>query len=273
MGKSAMDNLRGMEQLGMSAADPFGVQAATSPAFNAERERIARQQTAANATDAPLMEATAGIAGNVSGQVLQAIAGGTALRGAGAIDSMVPQTYRGAALAGAAQGAVQPLDDTQGQDQRLLNAGVGAGAGVVGQAVPAAVGGGVRTLRGLVDPLTDGGQSRIIANTINRFGHGGNMTPQASAVPGVQPTLAEATGNAGIGQLQRAVTDSGAADGTLNQFVQRGLENNAARVGAVRGVAGTPDDLAQAVTNRSDAADALYGRAATSDQMRLSLAQ
>jgi hypothetical protein len=87
------------------------------------------------------------------------------------------------------------------------------------------------------------------------------MAPEASAVPGVQPTLAEATGNAGIGQLQRAVTDAGAGDGTLNQFVQRGLENNAARVSAVRGVAGTPDDLAQAVANRGDASGALYQKA------------
>jgi hypothetical protein len=123
------------------------------------------------------------------------------------------------------------------------------------------VGTGARTIRSLVDPLTDNGQSRIIANTINRFGQGGNMTPQASAVPGVQPTLAEATGNAGIGQLQRAVTDAGAADGTLNQFVQRGLENNAARVNAVRGVAGTPEDMAQAVADRGDAAGALYQKA------------
>ena len=166
---------------------------------------------------------------------------------------------------------MQPLDDTQGQGQRILNAGLGAGAGVVGQAIPAAVGSAGRTIRGLIDPLTDSGQNRIIANTINRFGQGGNMTPQASAVPGVQPTLAEATGNAGIGQLQRAVTDAGAADGTLNQFVQRGLENNAARVNAVRGVAGTPDDLESALAQRTDAANVLYDRAGTTDQLRRDL--
>ena len=97
------------------------------------------------------------------------------------------------------------------------------------------------------------------------------MSPQASAVPGVQPTLAEATGNAGIGQLQRAVTDAGAADGTLNQFVQRGLENNAARVNAVRGVAGTPDDLENAIARRTDAANVLYDRAGTTDQLRRDL--
>lgn len=128
-------------------------------------------------------------------------------------------------------------------------------------------------MRALVDPVTDSGQQRIIANTVARFGQGGNLTPTASAVPGVQPTLAEATGNAGIGQLQRAVTDAGAADGTLNQFMQRGLENNAARVNAVRGVAGSADDLERAVAQRQGAANSLYGQAATTDAMRQDLAK
>lgn len=103
------------------------------------------------------METGAGLAGNVSGQAMQAIGAGGILKGAGVIDSMVPQTYRGAALAGAVQGAVQPLDNTQGQGQRLLNAGYGAGAGIAGQAIPAAVGAGARTLRSMVDPITDSG--------------------------------------------------------------------------------------------------------------------
>lgn len=166
---------------------------------------------------------------------------------------------------------MQPLDNTQGQGQRLLNAGIGAGAGMAGQAIPAVVGGGARTIRGLVDPVIDSGQDRIAANTFIRFGLGGNMTPEASAVPGVQPTMAEATGNAGIGQLQRALADADPA--ITNQFVQRGLENNAARVAAVRGVAGTPEDLAQAVTNRADAANVQYGNAMSTDNMRLSLLQ
>ncbi len=99
------------------------------------------------------------------------------------------------------------------------------------------------------------------------------MTPAASAVPGVQPTLAEATGNPGLGQLQSAVRDAGQADGTLNAFVQRGLDNNAARVAAVRGVAGTPDDLAEAIAQRQGAADSMYGRAAASDAQRIDVAQ
>lgn len=284
MGKSVVDNVQG---LGEAATQVIGrvlqptreytkLAGISSPLVSGldnANNALRQQQTQANATDAPLMNTKSGIAGNITGQVMQAIGTGAALKGAGVIDSVIPQTYRGAALAGGAQGAVQPLDSTQGEGQRLLNTAVGAGGGVVGQAIPAVVGAAGRSIRGLIDPLTDSGQSRIVANTINRFGQGGNMTPTPSAVPGVQPTLAEATGNPGIGQLQRAVTDSGAGDGTLNQFVQRGLDNNAARVAAVRGVAGMPDDLTQAVTNRTDAANVQYGNAMSSDNMRLSLLQ
>lgn len=260
-GKSVIDNLRGLGQsaaaLGKLAFSPSDVIErvtgtpnvlgnAASRAYN----QLKQDQTEANARDEPLMRTKAGLAGYVGGQALQAVGAGAAMKGAGIIDAVAPTTYRGAALSGGAQGAIQPLDNTQGEGQRLLNAGVGAGAGVVGQAIPAVVGTGVRTLRGLIDPLTDSGQGRIIANTLAKFGQGGNMSAAASTVPGVQPTLAEATGNAGLGQLQRAVTDAGSTDGTLNAFVQRGLENNAARVNAVRGVAGSEQDLADAIAQR-----------------------
>lgn len=43
--------------------------------------------------------------------------------------------------------------------------------------------------------------------------------------------------------------------------MQRGLENNAARVNAVRGVAGSADDLERAVADRGSASSALYQKA------------
>src|SRR6185312_3166696 len=75
------------------------------------------------------------------------------------------------------------------------------------------------------------------------------------------------------GQLQRAVTDAPGASGALNQFVQRGLENNAARVSAVRGVAGTADDLDSAVAARQGAANQLYGKAGETDVARIAAAK
>lgn len=58
------------------------------------------------------MATKAGVAGDVAGNALQAVGGGVALKGAGVVGSVVPQTYRGAAIAGAVQGAAQPLDTT-----------------------------------------------------------------------------------------------------------------------------------------------------------------
>lgn len=143
MGKSVVDNARGLVQTAANigkvvfAPEDALTKVIGSPNVMGDKVRelddsLRQDQTEANATDAPLMGTKAGIAGNITGQAMQAVGGGAALKGAGIVDSVVPQTYRGAAMAGAAQGAVQPLDDTQGQGQRLLNASVGAGAGVVG---------------------------------------------------------------------------------------------------------------------------------------------
>lgn len=55
------------------------------------------------------MHSKSGLAGNITGQAIQAIAGGTALKGAGLIGSVAPSTYGGAALSGGAQGLLQPL--------------------------------------------------------------------------------------------------------------------------------------------------------------------
>lgn len=59
-------------------------------------------QADANKTDAPLMATKAGFGGNITGQALEALLGGTALKGAGVVNSIVPTTYGGAALAGGA---------------------------------------------------------------------------------------------------------------------------------------------------------------------------
>lgn len=79
------------------------------------------------------MHSKAGLAGNITGQALQAIAGGTALKGAGLVGSVAPSTYSGAALSGATQGLIQPLSGDQSEWSRLKNVGLGSLGGVAGQ--------------------------------------------------------------------------------------------------------------------------------------------
>lgn len=102
MGKAVVDTARGLRQLGMAVSDPFGVQKATSPAYNAESAQLKQDQSDANARDAALMDTKAGLGGNITGQALEALLGGAALKGAGLARTIVPTTYSGSALAGGA---------------------------------------------------------------------------------------------------------------------------------------------------------------------------
>lgn len=101
MGKSVVDNLRGLGQtaanIGKMVFAPEDVltQLTGAPNVMGDYARAAdtalrQDQTEANASDAPLMKTKAGLAGNISGQAMQAIGAGAALKGAGVIDSVVP---------------------------------------------------------------------------------------------------------------------------------------------------------------------------------------
>ena len=100
MGKSAVDLGRGLEQLsaGIGSLLPGSVGDYYSNAY----QYLKNQQSQINAQDAPLMATKAGMGGNVSGQAMEALAGGAALKGAGLVGSVAPSTYTGAALSGAA---------------------------------------------------------------------------------------------------------------------------------------------------------------------------
>jgi hypothetical protein len=114
-----------------------------------------------------------------------------------------------------------------------------------------------------VAPLTNSGQRDIVANTIARFADGQPNTV-ASSIPGVKPTLAEATGSPGIAQLQRAVTDSDPA--IAGKFVDQASQNNASRINFLRTLAGTPEDVASAKAWRDQVAGGKYGKAFDDDR-------
>jgi hypothetical protein len=147
---------------------------------------------------------------------------------------------------------------------------------IIGAVTPPALAGvgklaryGANAGKAFVQPFTEAGQDAIAGKIISKFGAGGPMEINAAElVPGSMPTLAEATGNAGIATLQRATRDL-----RPNAFVERETANAAARNAAFDGIAGDQAAIDAATAARGDAANALYGRAFAADAMRRDLAQ
>ncbi|HQZ60326.1 MAG TPA: hypothetical protein PLQ39_11675, partial [Acinetobacter sp.] len=120
------------------------------------REREVAEQ------DQALMDTTAGKVGYGVGLIGTAVTPGVVLKGAGlaakgaglmatgaALDTagtavLAPQTYKGAMALGATQGALLPSDSYEG---KVLNVGIGAGAGAAGQLVGNTIGKGLNTVQ------------------------------------------------------------------------------------------------------------------------------
>jgi hypothetical protein len=177
--------------------------------------------------NAPLLATTPGMVGNVVG-----LAAPAAL----AIP-FTPATIGGAAAAGAGTGALLTEGDL---GDRAIGAGAGALGGTVGAALPYALRIGSGALRGLAEPLTVAGRDRIAGRVIQRFATRPDQIAAAAAAPpsvtGAQLTLPEVTRDTGLAALQRLMgaMDTGAAD----QYGARLAANNAARLEALRAVAG-----------------------------------
>lgn len=202
--------------------------------------------------DQPLMKTGAGATGNLLGNV--AIAAPAAfIPGA--------NTLAGAGLAGAAYGALQPVASDEGGvvEGKLKNTAMGgalgSGATLAGRGLVA----GAKTLKALTEPFTKGGQNTIVGRTLNRFA--GDKADEViaaaqaakSSIPGVQPTLAEAALNPGISQLSRSpVTELTSA------LTERGIKNNAARLEALREIAGDAGKMDFFTAMRDTTADKLY---------------
>lgn len=163
-----------------------------------------------------------------------------------------------------------------GASAALVNpSDVGTGA-LIGGALPPALAGVGKlaryaggAARSLVQPLTQTGQEEIAAKIIRNFGEGGPMEINAAElVPGSAPTLAEATGNAGIAGLQRTTRDL-----RPNAFAAREQANAAARESLFEELAGNEAALKAAIATRDEAADVLYDKAFAADAMRRDMAR
>lgn len=155
-GKAIYDTGRGIKQLGILAGNTIGRVSDEEVDKSFEREREVAEQ------DQALMDTTAGKVGYGVGLIGTAVTPGVVLKGAGlaakgaglaatgaALDTagtavLAPQTYKGAMALGATQGALVPSDSYEG---KVLNVGVGAGAGAAGQLVGNAIGKGLNTVQ------------------------------------------------------------------------------------------------------------------------------
>lgn len=203
--------------------------------------------------DAPLLRTGGGMVGSVLGQVAPTVLAAPVM-GSGVVAG---------ATSGAALGGLQPVAS---DDSRLTNVALGgilgAAAPVVGRALTAGYG----AVRGAVEPFTETGRQAIAGRTMQRFG----ITPQdliglssAPSSTGARNMLAEQItrpeGAAAAARLQDAVR-------TLDpeiaaRMAAREVENNAARVGSLQGLAGNDATRSAAEAARTAATQDLYQQA------------
>lgn len=155
VGKSIADSATGVAQFLSSDAAPLvsGLPGLVTRELGKRGIGAAADQRAAEARelDLPLMQTGAGLAGNITGQALQAaIPAGRGATFAGGLGRAAP--YAEAALRGGALSAAQPV---LGEESRAKNAAVGAAGGVAGQGVASALGSAAARARTAVSPALD----------------------------------------------------------------------------------------------------------------------
>lgn len=181
--------------------------------------------------DSALMNTTAGKVGNIAGNVAATLPLAFA---PGA------NTLGGAATYGAITGALAPSASTEETIQNVGLGGVVAPAAIVaGRGVGAAYQG----VKGLIEPLTKKGQERVAASTLQAFAQdpakaAAALSASKPLVPGSMPTLAQGSMDPGLAQLERTLVNN---PETGPQLAARFADQRAARLSAIKNVAGTDD--------------------------------
>ncbi|QDY48799.1 hypothetical protein DUW70_09765 [Stenotrophomonas maltophilia] len=222
--------------------------------LGAERKRLRDEEAARREIDRPLLDTGAGFSGNVLGTIAQILGPGVAARGTAAANALLPSTVRGNALQGLTIGALQPVASENERVGNALLGGVGGGAGAI---AAKGAGAALNTGRNLLARTGLNATDRQAGNVLAREAtNPNNLTITQSAVPGVQRTLGEASGDSGLMALEQTMraTNRGA-------FEPIDLRNNAARVQQMQRIAGTDADMAAAEAARSAASEGLRERA------------
>ena len=133
--------------------------------------------------------------------------------------------------------------------------------GAVGAVAPL-VGAGSKTLWAAAEPFRGAGQAAIMGRTLNRVAGDdaaqviSKLRDAKPVVPGSFPTAAQVAENGGIAALERSAAAVNPTDYTTRQ-----LEQAAARKAALSSIAGTPQQMADAISAREAAVSPLYNPA------------
>jgi len=192
--------------------------------------------------NAPLMGTTAGKVGSFVGEAATLLPFAMA----------APATIPGAAAGGALVGG---LSTPGGLKERATGAAIGGVAGPAAEIGGRVARGVSQFARSVAEPLLPRGPERIAARTIQRMATDPTAVTRGMqyqpGIPGYQPSLAEATLDPGIAQLQRGLPEPGglalAEEANINAAV-RGIQD----------IAQTPQQLEAAISARSKAATPLY---------------
>lgn len=255
MGQAMNSTRLGLKQAGATVADfTQGIDTRSGALRTPRRDAVRGEIEETRRLDAPLLDTAGGMAGSVAGNV--AIMAPT---------MFVPgaNTMAGAAGIGAVSGLLQPSASTA---ETLQNTAMGGALGPAALGAGRALVAGAQGAKALVEPFTSAGREKIAARTLQAFAGGPERAAEAAArinaprsvLPGVQPTTAEVSGNAGLAQLERALRNNPDLVTTLTERLQG---NRGAMLNALQGIAGDDAAMAAAKAARESAAKPLYASA------------
>lgn len=166
--------------------------------------------------------------------------------------------YAGAVGSGTIIGAATSPDDMSG------GAKTGALAGTAGEVGGRVLSAAYNGAKAAVEPLWQSGRERILKRTLDRFSTDPAAVLLAAAnpkqyVPGVTPTLAEATMDPGIAQLQRGAAS--ASNDVSSALAQSRGKQFAGYKGVLDDLAGNDGRMEFFTANRGATADDLYTQA------------
>ena len=184
--------------------------------------------------------------------------------GVGRALQVAPGSQLAATAAGSAAGSVGNRQLELSPAQNLFfSLAMGAAIPSLGTLTSQVAQGTGRGLKAIVQPFTQGGQQKIVGQTLNRLAENPDIAQQNIAdaqtfVPGSEPTTGQASSDPGLLNLERRLA-SDPESGTA--FTRRAAEQTQARNAMMEGIAGTSADLKAAEVSRTNNANADYATA------------